>query len=200
MRHCTRGSRDEASVIPSAAHWSVLAAHPDTSSEAIAGLTVEARLAAPAVLVCDYALHADMSRVRVPASRSGERCDGLWRHTCFEAFVSAAGVPGYYEFNFSPAGDWAAYHFDDYRHGMSPVDLVQAPALHVQVRPARLELFATVEFAGLPDLDPARQLRLALAAVIEDEAGALSYWSLQHPPGKPDFHHPDAFTLELCAP
>jgi hypothetical protein len=187
-------------VIRSAAQWSILAAHPDTPCEAVAGLTVEARLAAQAALVCDYTLHADTSRLRIPVSHGSERQDGLWRHTCFEAFVSAPGLPGYYEFNFSPAGDWAAYHFDDYRHGMSPVYLVQAPAVHVQLRPARLELFATVELAGLPDLDQAQQLRLALAAVVEDEAGALSYWSLQHPSGKPDFHHPDAFTLELNAP
>jgi hypothetical protein len=187
-------------MIPDSAQWSILGAHPDTPSEAVAGLTVEARLAAPAVLVCEYALHADTSRLRMPVSHGGERHDELWRHTCFEAFVSAPGMPGYYEFNFSPAGDWAAYHFEGYRHGMSPVYLVQAPALHVQLRPARLELFATLELAGLPDLDPAQHLRLALAAVVEDEAGALSYWSLQHPPGKPDFHHPDAFTLELYAP
>lgn len=184
----------------SSAQWSVLTAHPDTPCGAVAGLTVEARLAAPAVLVCDYTLHADTSRLRMPASHGGERHDELWRHTCFEAFVSVPGAPGYYEFNFSPAGDWAAYHFDDYRRGMNAVYLVQAPTLHVQLRPARLELFATVELAGLPDLDAARRLRLALAAVVEDQAGALSYWSLLHPPGKPDFHHPDAFTLEFCAP
>jgi len=181
-------------------HWSILAAHPDTPSEVIAGLTVGARLAAAAVLLCDYTLHADTARLRMPASHGGERHDELWRHTCFEAFLSAPGVPGYYEFNFSPAGDWAAYHFDGYRQGMSAVYLVRPPTLHVQQRPARLELFATVELAGLPDLDAATHLRLALAAVIEDEAGALSYWSLEHPPGKPDFHHPDAFRLELYAP
>ena len=38
---------------------------------------------------------------------------------------------------------------------------------------------------------------LALAAVIEDEAGALSYWALRHAAGVPDFHHPDAYALEL---
>jgi hypothetical protein len=43
-------------------------------------------------------------------------------------------------------------------------------------------------------------LRLALSAVIEDENGKLSYWALKHPPGKPNFHHPDAFTLELVPP
>ena len=40
-------------------------------------------------------------------------------------------------------------------------------------------------------------LSLALAAVVEDEHGALSYWALKHPPGRPDFHHPDAFAAEL---
>jgi hypothetical protein len=182
------------------AQWSVLMAHPDSSNDAIAGVTTEVRLAAPAVLVCDYALHADMSRVRLAPPGGGERREGLWRHTCFEAFVSVPGVMGYYEFNFSPGGDWAAYHFEDYRLGMSAAELVEPPTLHVQERAARLELFATVELAGLADLAGASHLKLALAAVIEDESGALSYWSLLHPAGKPDFHHPDAFTLELYAP
>jgi hypothetical protein len=33
--------------------------------------------------------------------------------------------------------------------------------------------------------------------VIEAADGSLSYWALRHPPGKPDFHHRDAFALEL---
>ena len=40
-------------------------------------------------------------------------------------------------------------------------------------------------------------LALVVSAVIEDDSGALSYWALRHPPGKPDFHHPDAFAMEL---
>jgi hypothetical protein len=36
--------------------------------------------------------------------------------------------------------------------------------------------------------------------VIEEKSGLLSYWALKHPPGKPDFHHPDAFALEVEAP
>jgi hypothetical protein len=42
-------------------------------------------------------------------------------------------------------------------------------------------------------------LRLALAAVSEAAGGRLTYWALQHPPGEPDFHHPDGFVLELSA-
>jgi hypothetical protein len=36
--------------------------------------------------------------------------------------------------------------------------------------------------------------------VVEEKDGLLSYWALNHPPGKPDFHHPDAFVLELTIP
>ena len=42
--------------------------------------------------------------------------------------------------------------------------------------------------------------RIALSAVIEEVDGTKSYWALRHPPGAPDFHHPDCFALELPAP
>lgn len=187
-------------MAPPSGHWSVLLPHADTPAGGVTSLRVEARLTAPGILVCDYALHADMRRVRWPASHGGERIDELWRHTCFEAFVRADGVAGYYEFNFSPAGDWAAYGFEDYRQGMTPAMLVAAPGLHVHEGAARLGLSATLDLAGLSDLTAASRLRVALAAVIEDDGGKLSYWSLQHAPGKPDFHHPDGFTLELSSP
>jgi hypothetical protein len=38
---------------------------------------------------------------------------------------------------------------------------------------------------------------LALAAVLEDRDGRLSYWALEHPSERPDFHHPNSFVLEL---
>ena len=41
--------------------------------------------------------------------------------------------------------------------------------------------------------------KLALSAVIEELDGTKSYWALAHPPGKPDFHHPDCFALTLEA-
>ncbi len=38
--------------------------------------------------------------------------------------------------------------------------------------------------------------REGMAAVLEDAKG-VSYWGLAHAPGKPDFHHPDSFALDL---
>jgi hypothetical protein len=39
--------------------------------------------------------------------------------------------------------------------------------------------------------------RLGLSAIIEEASGRRSYWALAHPPGKPDFHHPDSFALRV---
>jgi hypothetical protein len=152
---------------------------------------------APDRLVFQYVLRADMARVRVPETESSERADGLWKHTCFEAFISAAGLAGYYELNFSPSGRWALYSFDGYRKGMSPVDISTTPRLAVRRYDDRLELDAAVY---LFDLGLAREglaLKLALSAVVEDDSGTLSYWALKHAPAKPDFHHSDGFVLEL---
>jgi hypothetical protein len=48
----------------------------------------------------------------VPAAVAAARTDELWRHTCFEAFVRTSPAPAYYEFNFAPSTQWAAYRFD----------------------------------------------------------------------------------------
>ena len=39
--------------------------------------------------------------------------------------------------------------------------------------------------------------RLGLSAVLEEKDGTKSYWALAHPPGAPDFHHPDCFAAQL---
>ena len=180
-----------------AAQRAYLLAHPDAAGEFVWSIAAEVHFTRGATLACRYTLSGDMARLRVPQTRAGRRADGLWRQTCFEAFVSAADTAGYYEFNFSPALDWAAYRFTDYRTGMSAATLEQAPALQVRRSGDGLELTATVHLEGLAPLREARALRLALAAVIEENDGRLAYWALWHPPGNPDFHHPEGFTLEL---
>jgi hypothetical protein len=182
---------------PAEAHWTVLVAHPDTPREPVSGIAVEVRRPAAGTVVCNYSLHGDVGRVLLSGPRDGHLADGLWEHTCFEAFIAAPGVPGYCEFNFSPTLAWAAYEFTDYRDGMAPASLTHAPGLQVRKSAEQLELIATVYLGGLAALSGASALRLALAAVVEDYRGRLSYWALEHPPGKPDFHHPESFVVEL---
>ena len=181
----------------SAAQRALLLAHPYTPGESVWGISAEVQLEPPATLVCHYSLHGEIDRLRVPAARTGRRADGLWEHTCFEVFAAAEPDGGYYEFNFSPSLEWAAYRFSEYRDGMTPANLSRAPGLQARRTPDRLELTAHLHLDGLPELARGPLLRLGLTAVIEDESGRLSYWALRHAPGNPDFHDRDAFALEL---
>ena len=72
-------------------------------------------------------------------------------------------------------------------------DAALAPDIVVRYRPGKLELSARITVPCETDL------AIGLAAVIEETSGTLSYWALRHAPGKPDFHHPDAFALALDA-
>ena len=177
---------------------SVLTRHPSTPNDAVRSLAVRVRADKSDILVFYYSLAADMSRVRVPPSGVGGSADALWKHTCFEAFVAAADAPGYHEFNFSPSRDWAIYRFSGYREGMSRAEMGGAPEISVRRCDGGLELESAVRLGQLTGLRDARLLRVAMAAVIEDDAGGLSYWGLRHGPGKPDFHHANGFALEVA--
>jgi hypothetical protein len=174
----------------------MLIAHPSTPNDAVRSLGVRLRAEEPGILVFHYSLDADMTRVRVPLSGAGGRADALWTHTCFEAFVAPTEGSGYHEFNFSPSHDWAIHRFSAYREGKSPAEIGKAPEISMRRSDDGLELQAAVHLGDLADLRDARHLRIALAAVLEDQKGTLYYWGLRHPPGKPDFHHPNGFALE----
>ena len=176
----------------------VLTAHPSTPNNEVRRLAVQLRAEEPEILVFQFSLVADMSGVRVPPSGAGGRAGALWQHTCFEAFVAPADTPGYHEFNFSPSLDWAIYRFNAYREGMSPAEIGRAPEISVRRGDDGLELKSAVRIGDLAGLRDVIHLRIALAAVIEDNDGRLSYWGLRHPPGKPDFHHPDGFALDVA--
>jgi hypothetical protein len=182
--------------VAAAAQRALLLAHPYTPGEWVWSISAEVGLE-DATLICHYSLHGEVSRLRIPAVRAGRRADGLWQHTCFEVFAAADPAHGYYEFNFSPSLDWAAYRFSEYREGMSPASLTRAPGLTARRTNDKLELTAHLHLAGLTELAGVPALQLALTAVIEDDNGNLSYWALRHAPGNPDFHDPDGFALEL---
>ena len=59
-----------------------------------------------------YRVQGDIHRVRLPQPGPPNRTDELWRHTCFEAFVTPRGAERYYELNFAPSTAWAAYAFE----------------------------------------------------------------------------------------
>lgn len=149
----------------------------------------------PGFLALTYTLKADMSRIRVGSEGPPGPADGLWKHTCFEAFIQPTGSAGYYEFNFSPTRQWAVYRFDSYRQGMTPMELASPPDISVRKAPDSLELQSTFPLPVVAGVGGRTQL--GLAAVVEEESGRLCYWSGRHPEGKPDFHHAYGFAFEL---
>ena len=170
-----------------------LVCHPQTPSLSVHGVEVVVQVSADGVLTACYVLTGDLSALRIPEYCSPQRADAVWRHTCFEAFVMAGEGPGYREFNFSPSGGWAAYRFQSYRKAGEPM-VESEPEIRVRRSADCLEL--TAEFhTGFPS--GCRSLRLGLSTVVEQADGGLSYWALCHPPGRPDFHHLDAFAQQL---
>jgi hypothetical protein len=178
----------------------MLTCHPETSTQTVQEIQVRAGWTQDNTLIFTYTLKADLTLLRIPPPRLPRKADRLWQHTCFEAFVSVKGKPEYYEFNFAPSGEWAAYSFRRYRDGSPLEDDRLAPKISVNNTADRFDLHAIVGQDRLPTIPPNACLLLALSAVIEDQSGKLLYWALRHPPGKPDFHHPDSFALKLDSP
>lgn len=173
--------------------------HPD--SHCVAATRIEVDIARPSAgsLALSYVVYGNISKLRLPPITAPARSDELWQQTCFEAFVgTAAGAP-YYELNFAPSTQWAAYRFSNHRSGMRVATEIGAPRIEVRSEPDCWTLQAALSLDGFSAVPRDLGWRLGLAAITEDTHGSKSYWALAHPPGKADFHHFDCFAHELAA-
>ncbi|HEU0134249.1 MAG TPA: DOMON-like domain-containing protein [Allosphingosinicella sp.] len=196
--------------------------HPDTPCGALTGIEIEMARLRPLTLQIRYVLIGNVRRVALKR-REKDSGDELWRHTCFEAFVRIDGEENYLEYNVSPTGDWAAYRFDRYREGMAPATEIETTRLATDRRtepldrdrkaalkscgidtlerfePSYFSLKTELTFSNAMGLAVAKPWDLGLSTIVEERNGRLSYWALAHPPGKPDFHDPACFALQLPA-
>jgi hypothetical protein len=173
--------------------------HPDSDDPPVSAIQIEV-VRDGSTLRLNYIVRGDIKRVKLPEPAAPARTNGLWRHSCFEAFIRCAASSVYLEFNFSPSRQWAAYRFDRYGESMAVESGTRDPRIHVQSDGSEFRLSAVLELSGIPALQGNDAWRLGLSAVIEDEGGGKSWWALAHPPGKPDFHHRDSFVLDLPFP
>jgi len=173
--------------------------HPDSRCIAVSHIDVDVARPRAGNLVLSYCVTGEMTGLHVPPATAPTRTDALWQHTCFEAFIRASSGAAYYEFNFAPSTQWAAYRFSGYREGMAVADEVPAPDIAVHSTAENYTLHAALDLDRLPFLPDDAAWRLGLSAVIEETSGDKSYWALAHPPGKADFHHSDCFAHELPA-
>lgn len=170
---------------------------PDPALPEIKSLTVRVRLDRD-TLRLRYRLQGDLDGLRLPPPDAHPAArDGLWQHTCFEAFLGDASGPGYLEFNFSPSGHWAEYAFSEprVRTGHVPTALAAAPGRGRERDVFTLE--AGLRRAAL-DRPVTGHTLLGFATVLENRAGRLSYWALSHPGRKPDFHDRRGWSARVC--
>jgi len=138
-----------------------------------------------------------MLRVAPPAELPGRR-DGLWRHTCCEAFLAPSAGVAYWEVNVAPSGDWNVYAFSGYRSGMTIEARVAALGCTRSPRgDGGLALHASFDVTAIAALARG-PLDVGLAAVLEHDDGTLAYFALRHPGERPDFHRREAFALRLA--
>jgi hypothetical protein len=175
-----------------------LICHPATPMPRATSLDVALSLAGDGGLEVHFDCHCDARALRLPDARAAEAADELWRHTCCELFVGAAGDAAYREFNCSPSGQWASYRFSAYRtRDASRQNLISwAPRIEFASSAEGWTLQARLPAAALPEA-AAGQIELGVAAVLEAADGSLSYWALRHAAARPDFHLRESFVLRL---
>lgn len=184
--------------------WLKLICHPATPSTAANQIDVKIAQTANGNLTLTYRLKGNITALAIPPSNASTNTstitDNLWQHTCFEAFIMATPGADYREFNFSPSGEWAVYNFSDYRvrsqinEDSKALLTIPAPSIKVTQDDGILVLIADLPSDLIPQTGV---IKAGLSAVIEADTGGKSYWALQHPPGQPDFHHKDAFVVQL---
>lgn len=170
--------------------------HPGCPASAALAVFAGAAIAGDGALHLSYRI-TGADALRIPPAAPPAPADSLWQHSCCEAFVTAPDADEYREFNLSPSGRWAAYHFTAYRERDVAWQPPAAPAIAVSRDGDALELAATIPAALLP---AGATLALSLTVVAEDLSGALSYWAPVHAGDRPDFHRRDSFTLRLERP
>ena len=114
----------------------------------------------------------------------------LWKHTCFELFISSKGSESYYECNVNTKGEWNMYHFDSYRMPQPPTETEAYRVVSIECKEG--EITAVIRSRDeLPSV-----LDCALTAVIVTTHGE-SFYALAHKGEKPDFHIRESFVMEV---
>ena len=172
-----------------------LQCHPETPADTVTAITVEYEIQPDGKLWLRYFVDCDLENLVSPSPAEPQRADGLWNTTCFELFLCEPASSNYFEVNFSPSSQWAAYRFDGYRAGMADWETPE-PEIGDDASETHFALEATIALP--PSVNGVWEA--SLSAVVHERGDIKSYWALNHPEGAPDFHHRDCFALKLAPP
>lgn len=96
----------------------------------------------------------------------GSRKNDLWKKDVFEVFLHLQGLPGYYEINVSPVGDWNIYHLERYRAKLQEIDDISLTDVQCHFQPTKNESsFAIILESKLFQINPVE--KAAITSVLE---------------------------------
>lgn len=145
-------------------------------------------------LFIKYEVEGDLDKILFPPiNPECNRQDELWKKTCFELFLGTPDSTRYYEYNFSPSGDWNCYQFFDYRKNPQNEELPFEPAIS-QIK--KVNSFTLSVMVPLPEYFRFNKIA-GISVITQEKEKANHFWALKHPREIPDFHDRRAFTLLL---
>jgi hypothetical protein len=145
-------------------------------------------------LIIAYHVSGPIGQLVFPSATSeNSRRDELWKHTCFEAFLSTDldSNTAYTEINCSADGHWNSYDFDGYRKGMRPSP-VQVQLIDKEISPT-----SACFKVAISDADLQNKKYLGITMVVEFLDGSKSYFAIKHAGSQPDFHLKESFNISL---
>ena len=150
---------------------------------------------APGPLDIQYQFSGELTEIAWPAATNKpQRKDKLWQQTCMELFIAEQHSERYFEFNFSPNGDWQSYEFLSCRSLLGQPKNIKPPIID------KLDNREGVSYSVSLDITPlslAMPLQLGLSTVLLQACGDLAYFSLLPQTDTPDFHLREGFKLTL---
>jgi hypothetical protein len=152
-------------------------------------------------LFASYEIAGDLSKIIVPEKKIiPSRRYNLWENTCLELFIAIKDLPKYWEFNFSPSGDWNVFYFKSYRNeGFGNKLYEEGSFLSLpfisQRDPEKLKIKLECDLDVIVRNN--EELDIGISAVVEFRNYGLSYWALKHFENKPNFHTRDSFVIGL---
>ncbi len=124
-----------------------------------------------------------------------QRLDGLWEKTCLELFIAECGENAYYEFNFSPNGDWQCYQFSSYRNFSAKPELQNPPSINKYESTNEYIFNICVDIRPLSLQAP---LDIGINAVLQQPTAELNFYSLNHQTEIPNFHRRENFVMKIA--
>lgn len=170
--------------------------HPSTPPSHQADVSAAIWWAPEGGLELEFTVAAGLLSLVLPDETSDRTSptDGLWKHSCCEAFLGRKGHSEYLEFNLSPSGAWACYAFEGPRVRSANASNMPPPEIRTFRRQNGFTLHAKIP--RLPPQYLLSDLDVGLTTVLEmifDKTPCLSYWAIAHDAPVPDFHLRSSF-------